>query len=126
MGVLQPSELGVVKVGEGALFQGCRRLGRYGQDAFGVTGADLGDVPHQPDGAREEMACQPNQLGSIVSTSRETLDKGKAKDQAESCHGHDHDRIDTSAGGRGSESCAGTRQLRSMWNNRGPSDRRHE
>ena len=23
------------------------------------------------------MACQPNQLGSIVSTSRETLDEGK-------------------------------------------------
>ncbi len=32
---------------------------------------------YQPDGVREEMACQPDRLGGIVSTSRETLDEGK-------------------------------------------------
>jgi CHAT domain-containing protein/tetratricopeptide (TPR) repeat protein len=31
----------------------------------------------QPNGLRTEMACQPNQLGSIIAASRETLDEGK-------------------------------------------------
>ena len=29
----------------------------------------------QPNGIRTEMACQPNQLGSIVTMPRETLDE---------------------------------------------------
>ncbi len=32
---------------------------------------------YQSDGVREEMAWQQNQLGCIVSTSREALDEGK-------------------------------------------------
>ena len=32
---------------------------------------------YQPDGFQTEMACRTNQFGSIVSTSRETLDEGK-------------------------------------------------
>ncbi len=30
-----------------------------------------------PDGVREEMACRTSQLGGIITTSREALDKGK-------------------------------------------------
>jgi len=33
----------------------------------------------QPNGLRTEMACQPNQPGSIITASRETLDKGKVR-----------------------------------------------
>ena len=34
---------------------------------------------YQPDGFQTEMACRTNQLGSIVTTSRETLDEGKVR-----------------------------------------------
>jgi len=36
-----------------------------------------GQIGVRPDGLRTKMACKPNQLGSIVTAPRETLNEGK-------------------------------------------------